>query len=115
MDNDWKKRLGMVYSTNSDYNFEENEREEQETLSPNKQCLYVSIDKKQRKGKIVTLIENFIGSQSDLEALAKTLKQKCGAGGSVKDGNVLIQGEKRDVIMKFLEESGHKIKAKGGK
>ena len=114
MGKDWKDRLGMVYSTNEDYEFDNND-EEQETLAPNEQKLYVSLDKKNRKGKAVTLIEGFVGTQEDLNSLGKLLKSKCGVGGSSKDGEILIQGDFRDKIVPLLEDEGYKVKRKGGR
>lgn len=113
MGKDWKDRLGMVYSTNEDYEYDNND-EEQETLAPNEQKLYVSLDKKNRKGKAVTLIEGFVGTQEDLNALGKILKSKCGVGGSSKDGEILIQGDFRDKIVPLLEGEGYKVRRKGG-
>ena len=114
MDNDWKKRLGMVYSTNPEYQFESGEGEEQETVSPNQQQLYVSLDKKNRKGKKVTLVEGFSGSTEELKSLAKELKSKCGVGGSVGEDSILIQGDFRDRIFSLLQEKGYKVKRSGG-
>jgi translation initiation factor 1 len=114
MDNDWKKRLGMVYSTNPDFQFDPGEEEETETPAPQKQLLYVSLDKKKRKGKKVTLVEGFKGSSEDLKSLAKELKSKCGVGGSVGDGQILIQGDFRDRMMALLQEKGFKVKRSGG-
>jgi len=113
MDNDWKDRLGMVFSTNPDFEYNNNE-EEEETLSPQEQLLYVSIDRKKRKGKSVTLIEGFVGTDDDLKSLSKILKQKCGVGGSSKDGEIIIQGEVRDKVIGILENEGYKVKRKGG-
>ncbi len=113
MDNDWKKRLGMVYSTNPEYQFDSGE-EEQETAPPNQQQLYVSLDKKNRKGKRVTLVEGFRGNTEELKSLAKELKSKCGVGGSVDDGTILIQGDFRDRILSLLQEKGYKVKRSGG-
>jgi len=113
MDNDWKKRLGMVYSTNPDFEFEADE-EEKETLAPQQQMLYVSLDKKNRKGKKVTLVEGFIGTTEDLKALAKELKSSCGVGGSVSDSQILIQGDFRERLIKLLQEKGFKVKRSGG-
>jgi translation initiation factor 1 len=109
-----KNRIGVVYSTSEDFEYKEDIEVEPETLEPEKQMLYVSIDRKQRKGKVVTIISNFIGGNDDLEILAKELKKRCGTGGSVKDGEILIQGEKRDLIMNYLNEAGYRTKLKGG-
>ena len=114
MDNDWKKRLGTVYSTNPDFNYNQEEEESIETPDPSKQTLYVSLDKKNRKGKSVTLISGFKGSDDDLKALGKTLKSKCGVGGSIKEGEILIQGDFRDKISDLLSKEGYKVKRSGG-
>jgi len=114
MDNDWKKRLGMVYSTNPDFQFESGEEEETETLDPRQQQLYVSLDKKNRKGKKVTLVEGFKGTTEDLKILAKELKSSCGVGGSVGDKQILIQGDFRDRVITLLQEKGFKVKRSGG-
>lgn len=112
--NDWKKRLGTVYSTNPDFDYEKGDGEEEETLSPNQQKLYISLDKRNRKGKAVTLIEGFVGSDEDLKVLGKNIKSKCGVGGSTKDGEILIQGDFRDKIQELLTADGYKVKKKGG-
>ena len=114
MENDWKKRLGMVYSTNPDFQFELGEKEEEETLEPRQQMLYVSLDKKNRKGKKVTLIEGFQGSNEDLKSLARELKSSCGVGGSVGESGILIQGDFRERLIKLLQDKGFKVKQKGG-
>tara|TARA_B100000768_G_C11223943_1_gene351891 strand:+ start:753 stop:1097 length:345 start_codon:yes stop_codon:yes gene_type:complete len=114
MAKDWKDRLGTVYSTSDKYNYEYDDNEEQETLPENQQKLYVSIDKKNRKGKAVTLIEGFVGSTEDLKSLGKLLKSKCGVGGAVKNGEVLIQGDFRDKIIELLKSDGYIVKRKGG-
>ena len=114
MENDWKKRLGVVYSTNPEFQFEPEQDEAQETLSPHLQKLYVRLDRKNRKGKIVTLIEGFVGTEEALKSLAKELKSKCGVGGSAKEGEILIQGDFRDRIMVLLEKKGFKVKRSGG-
>jgi translation initiation factor 1 len=104
----------VVYSTNPNFNYEVESDEEQETLAPQFQKLYVSIDKKQRAGKEVTLIEGFLGSEDDLKDLGKMLKNKCGVGGTVKEGEVLIQGNFRDKIIEILIKEGYQVKRKGG-
>lgn len=109
-----KERLNVVYSTNPNFNYEVESDEEQETLAPQFQKLYVSIDKKQRAGKEVTLIEGFLGSEDDLKDLGKMLKNKCGVGGTVKEGEVLIQGNFRDKIIEILIKEGYQVKRKGG-
>lgn len=111
---DWKDRLNVVYSTNPDYNYDKESKEEEETIEPNKQTLRVCIDRKKRKGKSVTLIEGFIGSNDDLKDLAKTLKSKCGVGGSAKDGEIIIQGEFKQKVADILSQLGYKTKLVGG-
>jgi len=114
MSNDWKERLGVVYSTNPDFEYDKEEQVEQDTLPPSKQTLTISLDKRNRKGKAVTLIAGFTGKEDDLRDLGKLLKTHCGAGGTVKDGEILIQGDFRDKVQKFLQESGFRTKRSGG-
>ncbi|MBC9810996.1 translation initiation factor [Crocinitomicaceae bacterium CZZ-1] len=109
-----KERINVVYSTNPDFGYEFESEETAETLPKNQQKLYVSIDKKSRGGKEVTLIEGFIGTEDDLKELGKLLKTKCGVGGSVKDGEILVQGNFRDKIIAILESEGYQTKRKGG-
>ncbi|MBI1835796.1 MAG: translation initiation factor [Flavobacteriia bacterium] len=110
-----KERVNVVYSTNPNYQYESEQEDSVETLAKNQQKLYVSIDKKQRAGKEVTLIEGFIGDEDDLKELGKILKSKCGVGGSVKDGEILIQGNFRDKLFDLLIKDGYtQTKKKGG-
>jgi translation initiation factor 1 len=110
-----KSNERIVYSTNPDFvPFDEGIENEIETLPPGQQKLIVSLDKKQRKGKKVTLVANFTGTEEDLKALGKTLKSKCGVGGSVKDGEILIQGDFRQKVKDLLEAGGYKCKLSGG-
>ena len=110
MENDWKQRLGVVYSTNPDFQYTEVQTPEQQTLPPAKQRLVVRIDRRQRAGKQVTLVEGFVGTQEDLAALAKTLKTKCGVGGTAKDGEITIQGDLRDKVTALLVSMGYNAK-----
>lgn len=109
-----KNRINIVYSTNPNFEYEHNETEEQETLPPQQQMLYVSLDRKQRAGKAVTLVKGFKGSKNDLETLGKMLKSKCGVGGTVKDGEILIQGDFCEKIVQLLTGAGYKTKRSGG-
>ena len=109
--NDWKKRDGVVFSTNPDFRYDSLEPEEEtQTIAPEKQKLTVCIDRSGRAGKQVTLVKGFIGSDDDLTALGKKLKTKCGVGGSVKDGEIIIQGDFRDKIVELLTKDGYKAK-----
>ena len=108
------KKKNVVYSTNPDFNYDYEENEEQETLPPQQQDLKATLDKKQRAGKAVTLVYNFIGTSEDLSALGKMLKSKCGVGGSVKNGEILIQGDHREKILGILHEAKYKAKRVGG-
>jgi translation initiation factor 1 len=105
--NDWKKRLNIVYSTNPDYHYQGEETEEEVTLPKEKQLLRVGLDKRNRKGKAVTLITGFIGTGNDLETLGKLLKTKCGVGGSVKDGEIIVQGDHRQKVLEILQKEGY--------
>lgn len=109
-----KKRVDVVYSTNPDFNYSYSEKENRETLPNNQQDLRVTLDKKQRAGKAVTLITGFVGSEEDLNQLGRMLKSKCGVGGAVKDGEILIQGDHRKKILELLIKEGYKAKQAGG-
>ena len=109
-----KKKSNVVYSTNPNFEYEEDQQENQSTLPNGEQLLYVSIDRKKRKGKEVTLIENFVGDQDDLKELGKDLKSKCGVGGTSKNGEIIIQGAFRDKIIELLNKIGYQTKRKGG-
>lgn len=114
MAKDWKDRLGVVYSTNSDFKYDKEDQSEPDTIPANQQKLIVQLDKKNRKGKAVTLVSGFAGSAEDLEALGKLLKTKCGVGGTAKDGEILIQGDFRDKVLQILADQGYKAKRAGG-
>ncbi|MES2328447.1 MAG: translation initiation factor [Bacteroidota bacterium] len=98
---------GFVFSTDPSFRFEEEEQLAQETLAPAQQKLRVRLDTKQRAGKAVTLVTGFIGKEEDLEDLGKKLKNFCGTGGSVKDGEAIIQGDQRDKVLHWLLKNGY--------
>lgn len=104
---DWKHRLGVVYSTAPDYDYETDAAVEEETLSPSAQKLRVRIEKNGRGGKTVTLVTGFVGTADDLSALGKALKSKCGVGGSAKDGEILVQGDFRQRVVELLKAMGY--------
>jgi len=110
-----KDREGVVYSTSDSFSYQYAEDESvHETPNPSKQNLKVMLDKKQRAGKVVTLISGFVGKEEDLTELGKKLKSKFGVGGSVKDGEILIQGDFRDRAIALLISDGYKVKRVGG-
>ena len=109
-----KDRLGIVFSTNPDFEYEYQQDEDVETPAPNQQKLRVFIDRKQRKGKEVTLVTGFAGAEEDLKDLGKFLKTKCGSGGSVKDGEIIIQGNHRDKVVALLIDKGYTNTKKAG-
>ena len=96
--NDWKDRLGIMYSTNPDFQYNTGDEEEEETLPK---------DKRNRGGKAVTLVTGFRGTTGDLEALGKFLKVKCGVGGSAKDGEIIVQGDLRPKVLEILQKEGY--------
>lgn len=113
--NDWKDRLGMVYSTNPDFQYQTEELPQTDTLPPARQKLRVQLDRKNRGGKTVTLVTGFVGSDDDLKELGRLLKSKCGVGGAAKDGEVMVQGDfKQKVIDLLLKEGYSQTKGAGG-
>lgn len=113
--NDWKERLNIVYSTNPDYHYETEEENEEATLPPQQQRLRVQLDRKNRGGKVVTLITGFVGNEDDLKELGKLLKTKCGVGGSAKDGEIIVQGDFKQKIIELLQKAGYtQTKSVGG-
>ncbi len=104
--NNWKERLGIVYSTNPDFKFQKIMEDEIETLPPSKQNLSIQLSTKNRKGKTVTLISGYIGKENDLKSLVKDLKTKCATGGSSKDNEIIIQGN-------FIKKAGHLLRSLG--
>ena len=109
-DNDWKSRLGVVFSTNPDFEYTRAEEAQAETLPPEKQKLIVGIDRKGRGGKQVTLVSGFKGSEEDLKELGRLLKVRCGVGGSAKEGEITVQGDLRDKVTAILRELGYNAK-----
>lgn len=104
---DWKDRLNVVFSTNPDFDYSKEEEVEEETLDKAKQMLRIELDKRNRKGKSVTLITGFVGTNEDLQTLEKLLKVKCGVGGSSRDGEILLQGDFRKKVLELLQKEGY--------
>ena len=107
--NDWKSRLGVMYSTNPDYKYQMDEEAEEETLPKEKQRLHITLEKRNRGGKVVTLVSGFRGTGNDRSALGKWLKTRCGVGGSVKDGEIIIQGDWRQKVTDLFTEEGYHV------
>lgn len=108
--NSFKDRVGVVYSTASDFSYSTGQEDEPDTLPVQQQVLKIFYENKGRGGKQVTLVRNFIGTNADLEMLGKKLKAYCGTGGSVKDGEILIQGDLRPKVAEFLRKQGYQVK-----
>ena len=102
--NDWKERLNVVYSTNPDYSYEMEDEEAQITPAASQQKLRVQLDRKNRGGKVVTLVTGFVGTENDLKELGKLLKSKCGVGGSAKDGEIIVQGDFKQKVLELLKK-----------
>ena len=113
MNNDWKDRLGVVFSTNPDYKYETSAEEESATLDPSKQNLKIWLDRL-KGGRVATVVRGFVGSSDDLAALGKELKKSCGVGGTAKYGEIIIQGDHRDRIVELLTKAGYRCKKAGG-
>ena len=108
-----KKRVDIVYSNNPNFIYQNEDEENHITLPPQQQNLKLFLDRI-GGGKVVTRISGFIGTETDLNDLAKNLKQKCGVGGNSKDGNILIQGDNRDKLLELLTKANYKAKKAGG-
>lgn len=105
-----KQPVGVVYSTNPDYQYQYDDEPEAETLPPDRQRLRVSLDRHHRGGKTVTLVTGFVGTDDDLQALGRMLKGRCGVGGSAKDGEIIIQGDQSDKVRQALVSAGYRLK-----
>ena len=105
---------GFVFSTDPNFRFDDEEREEQETLPPAQQNLRVKLETKHRAGKTVTMVDGFVGTEEDAEKLGKQLKNQCGTGGSVKDREIIVQGDHREKVLQFLLKNGYSKTKKAG-
>lgn len=113
MASDWKDRLGVVFSTNPDFEYDTNAGDEIATLEPAKQNLKIWLDRL-KGGRVATVVRGFVGSDDDLATLGKELKKSCGVGGTAKDGEIIIQGDHRDRVLDLLQKAGYKCKKAGG-
>ena len=113
MANDWKERLGVVFSTNPDFQYETDKESEATTLAPERQNLKIWLDRL-KGGRVATVVRGFVGSDDDLAELGKELKKSCGVGGTAKDGEIIIQGDHRDRVVELLTKSGYRCKKAGG-
>jgi translation initiation factor 1 len=113
MANDWKERLGVVFSTNPDFQYETDKEEESATLAPERQNLKVWLDRL-KGGRVATVVRGFVGSADDIATLGKELKKSCGVGGTAKDGEIIIQGDHRDRVVELLTKAGYPCKRAGG-
>ena len=105
--NDWKDRLGVVFSTNPDFSYEDDSLEQNDTLPPQQQKLRLRIEKNGRGGKTVTIVSGFVGNEEDLKRLARLIKTRCGVGGSSKQGEIIIQGDFKSRIIEILKQEGY--------
>lgn len=105
-----KHAVGVLYSTNPDFQYQYGEEPEAETLPPQKQRLRVTLDRRHRAGKTVTLVSGFVGTDNDLQSLGKMLKNKCGVGGTAKDGEIIIQGDQMEKVRQSLSNAGYTVK-----
>jgi translation initiation factor 1 len=101
-------KLGFIYSTDPNFQFQHEEEKSAETLPPQQQKLKIKLETKHRGGKAVTLVAGFIGTEDDLQTLGKALKNFCGTGGSAKDGEIIVQGDQRDKVLQWLQKNGYK-------
>jgi translation initiation factor 1 len=113
MASDWKDRLGVVFSTNPNFEYDTNGSDEIDTLEPGKQNLKIWLDRL-KGGRVATVVRGFVGSADDLAELGKELKKSCGVGGTAKDGEIIIQGDHRDRVLDLLTKAGYKCKKAGG-
>jgi translation initiation factor 1 len=113
MASDWKDRLGVVFSTNPNFEYETSADEQATTLEPSKQNLKIWLDRL-KGGRVATVVRGYVGSDDDLAALGKELKKSCGVGGTTKDGEIIIQGDHRDRVLELLTKAGYRCKKAGG-